>query len=213
MLRTSDLRYHALVEEVPDGIFILNNKGRFTYLNAQAEELLRCPLPEILETPLASYVVPEEREKIESILKLSPDAIWDEEVRLLDAEKEIKFVRIRCKALGSKDEGGIHYEGVVRDITRRKRLEDQLKESREELLDKIQIIDELYAHIVESGKAKAIAKYTAEVAHELRQPLTIIGGFARRIARQLDACDIKTMAGQAESVRVISSEIQRLERI
>jgi PAS domain S-box-containing protein len=213
MLRTSELLYHALVEEVPDGIFILNNKGRFKYLNAQAEELLRRPLPEILETPLASYVVPEEREKIESILKLSPDAIWDEEVRLLDAEGEIKFARIRCKALGSEDEGGIHYEGVMRDITRRKSLEDQLKESREELLEKIRIIDELYAHIVESGKAKAIAKYTAEVAHELRQPLTIIGGFARRIARQLDASNIKTKSGQAESVRVISSEIQRLERI
>ncbi len=213
MLRTSEQLYHALVEEVPDGIFILNNKGRFTYLNAQAEEFLRRPLQEILETPLASYVVPEEREKIESILNLSPDAIWDEEIRLLDAEGEIKFARIRCKALGSKDQGGIHYEGVMRDITRRKRLEDQLKESREALLEKIQIIDELYAHIVESGKAKAIAEYTAEVAHELRQPLTIIGGFARRITKQLGACNPKTGSGQVESVRVISSEIQRLERI
>ena len=198
MLRTSEQLYHALVEGVPDGIFILNGEGRFNYLNAQAEDLLGRPLREILETPLSAYVVPAEREKIESIFRLSPDTVWDEEVRLLKADGEIKFVRIRCKALGTGEKDGIHYEGVMRDITLRKRLEEQIKQSRQELLEKIRIIDELYAHIVESGKAKAIAEYTAEVAHELRQPLTIIGGFARRIGRQLDSCNISTRSGQAE---------------
>ena len=213
MLRTSEQLYHALVEGVPDGIFILNDEGRFIYLNAQAEDLLGRPLREILETPLSACVIPAEREKIESIFRLSPDTVWDEEVRLLKANGEIKFVRIRCKALDTDEKDRIHYEGVMRDITLRKRLEEQIKQSQEELLEKIRIIDELYAHIVESGKAKAIAEYTAEVAHELRQPLTIIGGFARRIGRQLDSCDISTRSGQAESVRIIGSEIQRLESI
>ncbi|MGO9566711.1 MAG: PAS domain S-box protein, partial [Desulfomonilaceae bacterium] len=190
MLRDSERLYHALVEEVPDVIFILDDEGRFSYLNTQAEEFLRKPLRDILETPLASYVAPEDREKIESISALRFDTIWDEEIRLLDADGEKKFARIRCKALGNDGKGRIHYEGVMRDITRRRRLEEQLKESREQLLEKIRIIDELYAHIVESGKARAIAEHTAEVAHELRQPLTIIGGFARRMARQLDLCDI-----------------------
>jgi PAS domain S-box-containing protein len=215
MARNSEQLYHALVEEVPDVIFILDNEGRFTFLNAPAQEVLRRPIREMLETPLASYVVPDEREKIESIFALEQDSIWDEEIRLLDAAGEKKFARIRCKALalGDDGKGRVHYEGVMRDISRRRRLEEQLKESREQLLEKIRIIDELYTHIVESGKARAIAEHTAEVAHELRQPLTIIGGFARRIARQLDLCNIKSDAGQAEAVRIISSEIQRLEKI
>jgi PAS domain S-box-containing protein len=213
MLRESERLYHTLVEEVPDVIFILDSEGRFSYLNAQAEDLLSRPLREIVDTRLASYVVPEERVKIESILKLDPDSIWDEEIRLLDADGAKKFVRIRCKALGNGGTDKMRFEGVMRDITRRRRLEEQLKESREQLLEKIKIIDELYAHIVESGKARAIAVHTAEVAHELRQPLTIIGGFARRIARQLDGCSIQSDAGQAESVKIIGAEIQRLEKI
>lgn len=213
MLTDSERLYHTLVEEVPDVIFILDEEGRFSYLNIQAEEFLRKPLRDILETPLVSYVAPEEREKIESISALRFDSIWDEEIRLLDADGEKKFARIRCKALGNDGKGKIHYEGVMRDITRRRRLEEQLKESREQLLEKIRIIDELYAHIVESGKARAIAEHTAEVAHELRQPLTIIGGFARRMARQLDLCDINRVRGQAEAVGIISSEIRRLEKI
>lgn len=213
MLRDSERLYHTLVEEVPDVIFILCKEGRFTYLNAQAEEFLKRPLREILETPLESYVVPEDREKIRAISALDPNSIWDEEIKLLDADGGKKFARIRCKALGTDGKSNICYEGVMRDITRRRRLEEQLKESREQLLEKIRIIDELYAHIVESGKARAIAEHTAEVAHELRQPLTIIGGFARRIARQLDSCDFTHDVGQAQAVRVIGSEIQRLEKI
>ena len=81
------------------------------------------------------------------------------------------------------------------------------------MLEKIRIIDELYTHIVESGKARAIAEHTAEVAHELRQPLTIIGGFARRMAKQLDLNDTNRVKGQAEAVGIISTEIQRLEKI
>jgi PAS domain S-box-containing protein len=213
MLRDSERLYHTLVEEVPDVIFILDDEGQFSYLNIQAEEFLRKPLRDILETPLASYVAPEDREKIESISALGFDSIWDEEIRLLDADGEKKFARIRCKALGNDGKGKIHYEGVMRDISRRRRLEEQLKESREELLEKIRIIDELYTHIVESGKARAIAEHTAEVAHELRQPLTIIGGFARRMARQLDLNDTNRVKGQAEAVGIISTEIQRLEKI
>lgn len=84
-------------------------------------------------------------------------------------------------------------------------LEQQVKE-------KVKIIDDLYEHIVQSEKSKVVAEHTAEVAHELRQPLAIIGGFARRMLRQCDStypCD----AGQRESCRIIVSEIQRLERI
>ncbi|MBI5570714.1 MAG: PAS domain S-box protein [Desulfomonile tiedjei] len=213
MLRTSERLYHTLVEEVPDVIFVLDHELRFNYLNAQAETLFGRPLQDLLDSAFAAYVVPEEKKKIEAISEASLDSTWDEEIRLADADGQKKFVRVRCKPLGNDGNGNIHYEGVMRDITRRRRLEEQLKESREQLLEKIRIIDELYAHIVESGKARAIAEHTAEVAHELRQPLTIIGGFARRIARQLDACNMASDTGQAQAARIMSSEIQRLEKI
>jgi len=77
-------------------------------------------------------VAPEEKEKTESIFTLDPDSIWDEEIRLLGADGEEKFARIRCKALENTGNHKLQYEGVMRDITRRRRLEEQLKESRED---------------------------------------------------------------------------------
>ncbi|MFZ5864271.1 MAG: two-component system sensor histidine kinase NtrB, partial [Thermodesulfobacteriota bacterium] len=105
------------------------------------------------------------------------------------------------------------YDGVMRDRTERRKLEHDLRASREALVEKIRIIDELYEHIVESGKCKAIEEHTAEVAHELRQPLAIIGGFARRIAKQLDTPGRLDRDRQRQYLEIIVTEIHRLEKI
>ncbi len=120
---------------------------------------------------------------------------------------------------------------VARDITERKLAEDALKFAKAELemgvrertaelyaanemlKEKIRTIDQLYEHILQSSKAKVIAEYTAEVAHELRQPLTIIGGFARRLASKLKSGDEPREAGFEESPEIIVREVQRLEKI
>lgn len=212
-LRDSERRYRVLVDEVPDVILMLDHEGRFTYCNTQIEQLLLRPVRDVLETSLVEHVAPEDRHRLDGLFALPLDAIWDAEVCLIDASGERKFSRIRCKAMKVEDYGPVRYEGVMRDITVRKRLEEELKASRQELLEKIRIIDDLYTHIVESGKARAIAEHTAEVAHELRQPLTIIGGFVRRMARTMGSGEAPNELDRLVTFRIIISEIQRLERI
>jgi PAS domain S-box-containing protein len=209
----SERRYRMLLEEVPDVIFILDRDGRFVYVNTQVEKFLDCPVFQILETPFTDYVIPEDKAKAETIPNMKLDSIWDQELGMIAPGGERKYARIRCKASPSVENGSTRFEGVMRDITTRRALEEDLKASREELLEKIKIIDDLYEHLVQQGKSKAIADHTAEVAHELRQPLAIIGGFARRIARQLDSRDQTADSGQRESCGIMISEIQRLERI
>jgi len=123
------------------------------------------------------------------------------------------MARIRCKASFNDDARPIGFEGVMRDRTVRRKLEEDLKASKEALVEKIKIIDELYEHIVQSGKCKAIEEHTAEVAHELRQPLAIVGGFARRMARQFNSGEPPDMDRHRQYTNIIVSEVQRLERI
>ena len=96
--------------------------------------------------------------------------------------------------------------GIRRDITERKRIQ-------ETLLEKIRIIDELYEHMFQSCRSKIIAEHTARVAHELRQPLAIIGGFARRIVKQSSLTEESESVSQREYLPTMIREIERLEKI
>jgi PAS domain S-box-containing protein len=212
-LKDSERLYRNLVEQVPDVIFSLDHRGYFTFVNTQVEKFLGYSVDQILETPLRQYVVPQDRELVDTILELQPEAIWDEEVAILDSHGCRKVARIRCKASFDGGQGPVGFEGVMRDRTVRRKLEEELKASKEALVEKIRIIDELYEHIVQSGKCKAIEEHTAEVAHELRQPLAIVGGFARRMARQFDSPEPPDLERQKQYTRIIVHEIQRLEKI
>lgn len=212
-LQESEFRYRCLVEEVPDVIFSLDGAGKFMFLNAQAEALFGRPVSQILGTLLWDHVASEDRAVAESILRVEFGAVWDEEMAMLDAEGRQKWVRIRCRPLEDPVTGTFGYEGVIRDRTLRRKLEEELKTSQQELLKKIKIIDNLYEHLIQSEKSKAIAEHTAEVAHELRQPLAIIGGFARRMASKLETCQKLDPDSQKECFGIIIREVQRLERI
>ncbi|HTY23804.1 MAG TPA: PAS domain S-box protein [Desulfomonilaceae bacterium] len=212
-LKESERRYRRLVEQVPDIIFSLDPAGRFTFVNVQVERFLGYSTEHMLNTYLWEYTVPENRALAETVLLIGAEGIWDEEFGVLDSEGNRKWVRIRCQA--SCDERGlpVGYEGVMVDRTARKALEEELRVSREALVAKMRIIDDLYAHLIQSGKSKAIAEHTAEVAHELRQPLAIIGGFARRMAKQLEESDIMDANRQRECFHIMIAEVQRLEKI
>ena len=133
-------------------------------------------------------------------------------LRVLDSQGAGKWVRVRCQA--SSDENGrpVGYEGVMVDRTTRKALEEELRASREALVAKMKIIDDLYAHLIQSGKSKAIAEHTAEVAHELRQPLAIIGGFARRMAKQLEESASLDPMRQQECFHIIIGKFRDWKR-
>ncbi len=96
---------------------------------------------------------------------------------------------------------------VVRaHLTKRKRVEA-------DLVEKISIIDQLYEHIIETGKAQVLADHTARVAHELRQPLVVIGGFARRMLNENAGDAPPKIETQREWFGIIVREVQRLEKI
>ncbi len=98
--------------------------------------------------------------------------------------------------------------GIVRDITERKRVEKELREYREHLEEMVQErtreLREAQAALVQREKLKTLGATAAEVAHEIRNPLVSIGGFARRLQKKHP---------DSSEAQIILHETERLETI
>ena len=66
--------------------------------------------------------------------------------------------------------------------------------------------------LVRSEKLAALGEMAAKIAHEIKNPLTVIGGFAARLARKGQKKELDG-ATSGRYTRIILKEVQRLERI
>jgi signal transduction histidine kinase/putative methionine-R-sulfoxide reductase with GAF domain len=66
--------------------------------------------------------------------------------------------------------------------------------------------------LVQSEKLAALGEMAAKIAHEIKNPLTVIGGFAARLARKGQG-EEQDGTTSGRYTRIILKEVQRLERI
>jgi two-component system sensor kinase FixL len=83
-------------------------------------------------------------------------------------------------------EGRLYFTGIVRDLTEAKALQEQ---------------------VLQSERLAALGQMVAEITHEIRNPLMMIGGFAQQLAR--DTEDEKKL----EKLKIITEEVKRLEQL
>jgi signal transduction histidine kinase len=84
-----------------------------------------------------------------------------------------------------------------------------LYESLESALDTVRTTQD---RLVQSEKLMALGEMAARIAHEIKNPLTVIGGFAARLARKSQG-EEPDGATSGRYTRIILKEVQRLERI
>jgi signal transduction histidine kinase/PAS domain-containing protein len=77
-----------------------------------------------------------------------------------------------------------------------------------ELRDKMARLRSAHAQLVHSENLATIGRMAAHVAHEIRNPLTTVGGFARSIQKHPEKIE-----RNRESAKVICEEVERLEKI
>jgi len=189
-VRIAEARYSNLVQNIPLVIFSLDADLELQFVNRACQSMLGYAQDEALGEPgwLLERVHPEDRAVVRHVLSQSLrecDVTFSKTCRLLHKSGRVvhgilkSIPQPKCPETGTR--AGV--EGVILDITDRLMLEKFL---------------------VQKEKIKTLGAISAEVAHEIRNPLVAIGGFARRL--------LKKEPGQEEA-GIIFGEAQRLERI
>ncbi|MCX5817248.1 MAG: PAS domain S-box protein, partial [Proteobacteria bacterium] len=125
--RESEEKFRSLFESSRDAIYIATGKGSFIDVNPAFVELFGYTKDETLKlNAKIAYLTNEDRERLKQVIK-EIDFIRDFEIRLKKRDQTVMdcLLTITCK----RDEKGkiTQYQGIVRDITERKRTEEAIR--------------------------------------------------------------------------------------
>ncbi len=163
-LQASEQRYREMVENANDVIYTRDLHGRFTSMNRRGLELSGYSLDQILQMNVLDLVAPEQRQHILQLMS-SPNADTGGayEVELIRADGESLWAEVSTRLILQEGEP-VGVQGIARDITDRKGLEDQLRQAQ---------------------KMEAIGLLAGGIAHDFNNLLMVISGYADLLLERL----------------------------
>jgi PAS domain S-box-containing protein len=168
-LAHSEQRYRALVETQADMVIRVDASGRFTFVNDTTCRVLGRSRDELIGTPWPGIVSPADAGRTLAMVgaaRISGASFRAGiENRVLTAAAGERWYAWEC--CGIFDVAGtlVEVQATGRDSTDRRRIEDALRQARDEA----------------EAAARARAVFLATMSHELRTPLSSIIGFGEMI--------------------------------
>jgi PAS domain S-box-containing protein len=175
-LRDSEQSYRLLADNVTDVIALASADNKRLYVSPSIERILKFSPGELLVTPNYRYMHPDDTEAVQAFIDSVTAETGPKTMDYRVFTKDGSFVWAETTFTRLNDGSG-RLLSVSRDVTRRKALEDELKD----------------ALARSEGAAAAKTDFLANMTHELRTPLTAVVGFAGvlRQSRTLSALDAR----------------------
>jgi two-component system, cell cycle sensor histidine kinase and response regulator CckA len=157
-VRASEERFRALVENSSDALLLMDAEGRVTYLTPSSERHLGWKRDQMIGRSIFDFVHPDDRDLVGQRMA---DALEDplrpvtQEIRFQHADGDWRIM----EGIGVNRLGDPSVKAIVvnaRDVTDRRKLEDQLRQSQ---------------------KMEAVGQLAGGVAHDFNNLLTAILGY------------------------------------
>jgi PAS domain S-box-containing protein len=189
-LKESEKKYRQIVETAQEGMWLIDETNKTTFVNTKMGEILEYTREEMMDKEIYSFMS-EKGKKIVDKLLLHREEKYSRQSRFKFISKNGKEIWANVAANPIFDETGI-YKGslaMVTDITDRKRAEEKLEQQNLELIKTNSELD----------------RFVYSVSHDLRSPLTSVLGLISFIEEE--SLETDTL----EHVKMIRNSINRLD--
>jgi len=127
-LKESEEKYRALFEQSTDAIYIASREGRFIDLNQSALDLFEYTREEMIGLDIKEiHLRPDDWNRFQQKLERN-GSVGDYEVRLSSKNGTAMDCLVTSTMRRATDGAILGYQGIIRDLTERKRLEQQVQQ-------------------------------------------------------------------------------------
>ncbi|MBI3017817.1 MAG: PAS domain S-box protein [Deltaproteobacteria bacterium] len=200
----------ATLESVSDMVFIADLKDRLIYANPAALKKFGYTKEELLGKTGEVMMSPNNPKELRAaILRATQESpyCWEGEVLNITKDGQEYTVHLNTALVRNKRGEPIGLTGISRDITERKKAQEQLEEYARKLEQANQELREMQGQLVKSEKLAAIGVLAAGLAHEIGNPLASISSLVQLLQRKI--LDVKAQ----ESFHSMGTHIQRISHI
>ncbi len=191
-------KYRSIFENATEGIFQSTPDGKLLTANTELALIMGCEdseqlLAEADDIPSQAYVEPLDRKKLFHLLKKT-GVVSNFETRFRRRDNTIIWVNISVRINNDAPDGRVLLDGIVKDITHRKEIEQELEAHHrnleklvEERTSKIHVANIQLKHEIEerhrvedellkSKKMESIGVLAGGIAHDFNNLLSVIIG-------------------------------------
>jgi PAS domain S-box-containing protein len=130
-LRMSEEKFRDLVEQIAEVFYIVDADGSLQYVSPSVQKMMGFSPDEALGRNMFDFIHPEDQEKVRQGIQDALNGIdYPTEFRLADKAGSFHWVRSSDRAV-MRNGQPVGLQGILQDITERKRAEEMIRESEE----------------------------------------------------------------------------------